>query len=53
MKKRLILCSDHKRFGHKNFHLCSTEEEAKDVAKRCKEDYNNVVIVAVPDTLQI
>lgn len=53
MRKRLVLCSDHKRFGHKSFYLCATEEEAKDVAEKCKENYNNVVIITVPDTLQI
>lgn len=53
MKKRLVLCSDHKRFGNKNFYLCITEEEAKDVAEICKENYNIIEIVAVPDTLQI
>ena len=53
MKKRLILCFDGKRFGQKNFYLCETEEVAKALAKECKEHYNRVEIVEVPDTLQV
>ena len=45
MKKRLVLCFDNKRFGTKTFYLCDTEE--------CKEDYNRVELVAVPDDLQM
>lgn len=52
MKKRLILCFDNKRFGHKTFYLCETEEVALNVAEKCKKDYNRVEIVAVPDSLQ-
>jgi hypothetical protein len=53
MKKRLVLCSKHRRFGHKTFYLCATEKEALEVAEHCKRDYINVEIVSVPDTLQM
>lgn len=53
MKNRLVLCFDNKRFGTKTFCLCSTEEEALNVAKECKEEYNRVEIVAVPNDLQL
>lgn len=53
MEKRLVLCSDNKRFGAKTFYLCTSEEEALIIAERCKENYNNVEIVAVPDSLQM
>lgn len=52
MKNRLVLCFDNKRFRTKTFYLCSTEEEALDVAEKYKENYNKVEIVAVPDDLQ-
>lgn len=52
MKNRLVLCFDNKRFGTKTFYLCSTEEEALNVAEKYKENYNKVEIVAVPDDLQ-
>lgn len=53
MKNRLVLCFDNKRFGTKTFYLCDTEEEAKATAEKCKEDYNRVELVAVPDDLQM
>lgn len=58
MKKRLVLCFDNKRFGTKTFgtktfYLCDTEEQAKATAEECKEDYNRVELVAVPDDLQM
>ena len=53
MKKRLVLCFDGKRFGNKTFYLCESEEAAKEMAEICKEDYNRVELVAVPDTLQV
>lgn len=53
MKKRLVLCLNHRRFGHKTFYLCVTEKEALEVAEHCKRDYINVEIVSVPDTLQM
>lgn len=53
MRKRLVLCSNHRRFGHKTFYLCATEEEALELAEHCKVDYANIEIVSVPDTLQM
>lgn len=51
MKKRLVLCFDNKRFGTKTFYLCETEEAAKIIVEKCKEDYNRIELVAVPDDL--
>lgn len=53
MKKRLVLCFDGKRFGNKTFYLCESEEAAKALAEECKEGYNRVELVAVPDDLQM
>lgn len=53
MKKRLVLCSGNKRFGTKTFYLCASEEEALTLAETLRENYNNVEIVTVPDSLQM
>lgn len=53
MKKRLVLCSDRYGFGTKNFYLCETEEQALATAERCRKNYCCVIIIEVPDDLQI